>query len=422
MKRGLFVTVASLLLFLPSPVGAQTQTYGIGGVAFGLLNNVSPYNNAIFTGTTILSEDSTSGNFRGRVDIAGSIYSRGNLRIGSKIHIVNNYQSGYNPLGPGDILYDIIAQETDLDTRIQVKNGDFVIESIATQVGEAGENNAVEGVYVDGFNNAYSVGTHYVENWSNEVPDIPFPNILDGLYEVFGHLGEDFEACIASKSGANDIAIAASIYADWATGTGCLSGSSSRGDVANYDIIVDRHTPTAWLVGPDTYGNGMHYTSSSGQRGMGRLTIQGTVVIDGDFTFGDETLTGLYYEAMGANTGSGSDAAEGATLVVNGSFNASGQFYPENGYLKGTLYPAVNDINSLGIVVMGDINFNGSRGDVFTGFFYSPWQTNFNRPTNFAGTIITGLMNFIMAPNIYQVPNLEYYLPPGIPGGRSIIK
>jgi hypothetical protein len=417
MKRGFFLTVATVLLLIPLQVGAASETYGIGGEAFGLLYDISPYNNAIFTGAGAVSEDSVTGNFRGRVDIAGSIYSRGTLKVGSKIHIVNNYQSGYNPLGPGDILYDLINQETDLETRVHVKGGDLVIESAAMQIGAPGADNAVAGVYVDGYTNAFSVGTHYVENWSIEVPDIPFPSIFDGLAEVFDNLGEDFRGCIATKSGANDAAIATSIYADWATGTGCFSASPGRGGVADHDILIDRYTPSTWLVGPDTNGNGMLYISPGGQRGMGRLTIQGTVVVNGDFTFGDEALTGLYYDAMGANTGSGSDTAEGATLVVNGSFNANGQFYPDNGYLKGTLYPAVNDINSLGVVVTRDINLNGNRDDVFAGFFYSEGQTNFNRPASFAGTLITGLVNFTMAPNVYQVPNLRYYLPPAIPGG-----
>jgi hypothetical protein len=31
-------------------------------------------------------------------------------------------------------------------------------------------------------------------------------------------------------------------------------------------------------------------------------------------------------------------------------------------------------------------------------------------------------VNFSQVPDVYQVPNLKNYLPPGVPGGQNVIK
>jgi Tfp pilus assembly protein PilX len=382
--------------------------------------SLAAYDNAIFTNSGI------AGSFQGSVNVAGSVYSRGTLDVGANVNITNNYSTGHHPLGVGDTLYDILEQETDLGTKIRVKGGDLMMAGSA-KIGSSGAaENAVEGIFVDGTSDAVDGSNAWADEYSNTVPDLPLPSILDGLREV--HTEATIDACIASEGYAgNDAAIAMSLYADWAQGTsGCFSGAS-RGGVytGNIDLTKTSGTPGVpeWLVGPDADGNGLRFTQKPGAvnaAGLGHLEIIGTVVIDGDITFGDNMLKGLTYSASGA--GAGHDQTEGASLVVNGDFSAVGEFYPPDGYLKGVLSPGTNDINSLGVVVHGDVNFEGSNSDTIAGFFFSDGQVNFNKQIKFGGTVISDLVNYAQVPDVYQVPNLKNYLPPGIPGGDATIQ
>ena len=384
---------------------------GVAAVEYHLKSeSVAPYDNAIFTNSGV------SGHFQGSVNVAGSIYSRGTLDLGANVHVNNSYDDVRTGKTWADnpTLNSILTYESDLDTKLRVKGGDLLIGSAATQIGTAAD--PIEGFYVDGINQAESVGTHYADTWETEVPDLPMPSILDGLKDEIGD--SIIDACIVSEGyTGDDSAIATSLYADWAEGTGCFT--DSRGVVVSGDIVLDKNTASFSITDPD--GNGLTYTAPPGGVGMGEITVQGTVVIDGDLIFGDNKLDGLNYIATGADTGLGSDAADGATLVVNGNFTANGEFYPDDGYLMGDLYPGTNDINSLGIVTTGDVTFTGHNDDVHAGFFFVEGQTNFNKQSKFAGTVISNLVNYAQVPDVYQVPNLKNYLPPAIPGGTAVM-
>jgi hypothetical protein len=390
---------------------------GMAAIEYHLaMDDLSPYNNAIFTGAGV------SGQFQGSVNLAGSIYSRGTLDVGAGVKMVNNYTTGNasSILSPGDDLYDMLPAVTDLEAKIRVKGGDLNIDAASAQVGYSGTNNHVEGVYVDGATNIDSVGTHYYgdpPNLSSEVPDVPLPTIYDGLREIFDDLGADLDTCIAAKSGGNDAAIATSIYADWASGTGCLSAQPSTGmviDATALGGIIQDSSPD--LTYDDGAGNGLFFDTATDT-----LTIKGNVVILGDLDFGQSNGNDtIRYEAYGDSSG-GFAQADGATLYCSGDLGIRGDFSPDptKGYLKGIT--GVDDINSLGVVTPGDITFEGKPGNIHAGFYFADGQVNFNKQSKFAGTVIGGLVNFSQVPDIYQVPNLQNYLPPGVPGGQNII-
>jgi hypothetical protein len=71
-------------------------------------------------------------------------------------------------------------------------------------------------------------------------------------------------------------------------------------------------------------------------------------------------------------------------------------------------------------VTTGDVTFTGHNDDVHAGFFFVEGQTNFNKQSKFAGTVISNLVNYAQVPDVYQVPNLKNYLPPAIPGGTEV--
>jgi hypothetical protein len=404
-----------------SEVYVMSHAYGNGGIAaieYHLaMDDLSPYNNAIFSGAGV------SGHFQGSVNLAGSIYSRGTLEMGANVKITNNYSTGHHPLAPGDDLYDMLPAVTDLDTKVRVKGGDLNINSTSAQIGYSGADNHVEGIYVDGATNVDAVGTHYYgtpPNLSSEVPDVPLPTIYDGLREIFDDLGENLDTCIASKSGANDAAIATSIYADWVSGTGCLSTHPSTGmviDPATFSTPGTIDASTGDLSYDDGAGNGLFFNDATDT-----LTIRGNVVILGDLDIGQANGNDtIRYEVYGDNSG-GFSQADGGTLFCSGNIGIRGDFSPDpnKGYLKGVT--GVDDINSLGVVTPGDITFSGKPGNIHAGFYFADGQVNFNKQSKFAGTVIGGLVNFSQVPDVYQVPNLKNYLPPGVPGGQNVIK
>ncbi|MDF1525562.1 MAG: pilus assembly PilX N-terminal domain-containing protein [bacterium] len=396
----------------------MSNAYGNGGMAaieYHLaVEDMSPYNNAIFTGAGV------SGHFQGSVNLAGSIYSRGTLDVGANVQVTNNYTTGHHPLAPGDALYDMLPAVTDLDTKVRVKGGDLNIESTSAQIGYAGTDNRIEGIYVDGATNIDAVGTHYYDEHTSEVPDVPLPSIYDGIREIFDDNSLNLDTCIAAKSGANDAAIATSIYADWVSGTGCASSLSSSGMVINASdfgspAVIDGSTGN--LTYDDGAGNGMYFDDATDT-----LTIKGNVVILGDLKFGQSNGNDdITYEVYGDNSG-GFSQADGGTLYCSGDLEIRGGFSPDpsKGYLKGVT--GVDDINSLGVVTPGDITFTGKNDNIHAGFYFAEGQVNFNKQSKFAGTIIGGLVNFSQVPDVYQVPNLKNYLPPGVPGGQTIVK
>jgi hypothetical protein len=251
--------------------------------------------------------------------------------------------------------------------------------------------------------------------------------MLDGLRG--DHTQAFIDACITTMGYAgNDAAIAMSLYADLANGANCWSADPSIGAVHVGDITLDKNTASGWLVGPDVNGNGIYFDQraagpGNGAAGMGRITVQGTAVVTGNFVFGDNKLDGLHYDVTGADTGSGSDPTDGGSLVVGGNFSGSGSFYADNGYLKGDDVVGIpNSVNSLGVVTPGTVTFDGSNTDVYTGMFFADTQVNFNKQAKFAGTVISGIVNYAQVPDVYQVPNLKNYLPPGVPGGQTVVR
>ncbi|TNF49203.1 hypothetical protein EP232_01675 [bacterium] len=388
----------------PTEVYIMSYGTGLGGVAsveyYLEVEDLSPYNNAIFTGSGII------GNFNGSVNVAGSIYSKGNVNPSGNVYMTNNYDDGYAI----DVTLDgLLPSVTDLDAKLRVSGGNLTLDGSA-QIGFGTSNGSVAGVYVDGTMD-WGTATHHYDEFSNEVPDIDMPTILDGITGEFGN--GILSTCGYSGS---DAAVALSIYADWATGTGCdpTGTGTSAGAVITGDVIID--DSTASFAFSDGNGNGLFWDEPTDT-----LTVQGNVVIDGNLSVGENLgankLETIEYVAKGPDTGSGSDDEAGATLFVGGNTVIEATFGPlSTGYLNGG-----NSTNSLGMITAGDLTFDGKNGDFYTGFYYAENQINFNKQSHFAGTVIGGVVNWSQVPNVYQVPNLATYLPPGMPGGYKIM-
>ncbi|MGD8352624.1 MAG: pilus assembly PilX N-terminal domain-containing protein [Pseudomonadota bacterium] len=371
---------------------------GVAAVEYHLLSSppFSPLDNAIFTNAGI------TGHFQGSVDLAGSIYSRGNVTPTGALGFYNNYADAAHGLGA---LAGVIPDETDLDAYIRVKGGDFTLGGSA-QVGTANSNGAYSGIQVDGTTNALQGVNAWSDEYSSDVPDVPLPSILDGLNTEFGEAFVDNCITVGGCSG-TDAEKAKCVYEQWAEGTGCFPPGTTTGVVINSDINIDKNTGPFNFT--DGAGNGLIYD------GSGNVTIQGTVVINGSFDVGDKSEN-MTYVAVGAAYGAtASDVEAGATLFVRDDVGVNGPFLGDGGYCQGGA-----GTNSLGVITPGTVTFTGNPGDAYTGYYYAETQVNFNKQAKFGGTVMGGVVNFAQVPDVFQVPSLMDYAPPAIPGSGQV--
>ena len=372
---------------------------GMAAVEYHLLSSppFSPLNNAIFTGAGI------SGHFQGSVDVAGSIYSRGNIDATGSLGFYNNYDDASHGLGG---LAGVIPYETDLDAYIRVKNGDFTLGGGA-QVGGAGGTSPYSGIHVDGASNVVLGTNAWADEYNSEVPDIPLPTILDGLNTQFGAASVDNFITVGGCAG-TDADKAKCVYEQWAGATGGFAGAETTGKVINSNISIGKTTPSFSDI--DGYGNGLSW-----DLGSNTLTVQGTVVINGGFTFGDKNTDMTYIAVGAAGSVTPSDDEAGATLFVRDDVLINGPFLGDGGYCQGGA-----GTNSLGVITPGAVTFEGKPGNAYTGYFYAEGQVNFNRQAKFGGTVMGGLVNFAQVPDVFQVPSLMDFPPPAIPGMGSV--
>ncbi|MDF1535217.1 MAG: pilus assembly PilX N-terminal domain-containing protein [bacterium] len=411
-------------------VWVLSHAYGNGGTAaveyYLRVDNVAPYDNAIFSGSGI------HGKPQGSVNIAGSIYSRGTLSLGANNNIHNLYGGGSWPGGTmtGN-LESLLKPEYDLEAKVRVNGGNLEVDAASTQLGDSvmdtstGVKGSLAGVYVDGENQAAGLwgDPHYIDDYQQEVPDVPMPNVLDGLKgKPPAGFGEAFiNNCITTQGyTGSDAAVATSLYADWANGEGCWAASDSVGVVFDASTIAGSanliDSSTAAFAFSDGLGNGIFWDPAAGT--YGKLTIKGTVVIEGDLQIGKGNgQDDIEYEAYGP--GPAFAQTTGSTMFCNGNMLFNGTFAPPagSGYLKGD---TGDDINSLGVITPGNITFNGGPSDFFTGFYFAGNETTFMGQASLAGTTITKAANFEQVPDLFQVPNLKMYRPMGVPGGSDL--
>ena len=389
-------------------------------------DDLSPYNNAVFTGTGLTPDGSDPMN----VNISGSVYSNGQITLNGTSSVSNNYTDGGCDAG----LTNMLPANSNLDAKLRAKGGAVTLEGSAS-IGTANSNGAVSEIQADsGFNPGS--GTNYVTDVGTSPPNIPMPGILDGLEAA--HPGISSNPTYSSISDATDRAMA--IYKDLIQGTNGFAPGGTYADpnatVTSKGVIIDMPFwdchDSEWITGKikikdctasfsylDPLGNGMTYDSATKT-----FTFTGMVLIADEFEI--ETTSPVTYVSKGAFIDSGGSTVapagqneQGAMVIAQEEIEIETSFLPDSGgYLQGG-----TNTNSISFIAGQEIELEANGGGTaqITGFFYTPGQFEIEDGVQVAGTLIGGQFEMENNPSVCQVPALKNYLPQYMPGTETML-
>lgn len=349
--------------------------------------NISPWNNAIFSGGG-----------------AGAVPITGNVKIGGSIHILGDgldptttvfsNQTGecYNSnTGMAGALAVKIAGGTssDLNAKFRIKNG-----------------------RVD-----MSVGSADIGSSSS-----PFK----GIYVTDGDAGAD--GVNDDIIGGDNAGAGQNLYAD----KGATSAEAY--DLGDYNITMPS-IDTVWLDANslDLTGIDQYVGPVGDQKGL----IAGALELTENYK-----VTGTdYFPNISQTDGTNSISFDSDTnvLTINGivkasSLNISDDItYAGNGtiYVTGTtlidgdVLPATDGTypttNVFGVISTGNMTLPSSSHKLLTGAYYTAGTATSSKQNQLAGTIVCKDFNITdNVPEIWQVPSLSANLPPGMPGAAAV--
>ncbi len=338
------------------------------------VENISPWNNAIFGGT-----GSAGTLINGNVDIRGSVHILGEglneddfaMEMSGNAKVGNNYAGIPSDLEEripslSTIEYNGEEVET-LQALLRIKQGKIGLNGSAT-AGEADQS-----------------GNNYKET-------------LDGVYITDGYGGNKGENNVYSDNGTQN--------------------SYDLGDSVEFPRLSDPYDPdgdpdytyqdylkdNALVISGDVNLTPNSVYSQTGANGSievdgnGNLTIDGIVYIEGNVSMDIEGS-----DKVIEYSGSGSIVAEGeANINVN--------LITDNNYGQAS-FP---EHHNLGIMTPSKITFDAANINVM-GTFYAENEISVQKQTSIAGTIVSNYFDISeQVPNIYQVPELANNLPDGM--------
>ncbi len=444
-----------LYMYSPSNSEVYLLSYasglnGVAAVEYRLdTDDLSPYNNAIFSGTGINPDDDDDTN----VNIAGSVYAQGQINLNGGSYIVNTYADA----GCDSTLTAMLPSVGGLDTMIRVKGGALTLTENSF-VGTANSNGAISEVQADaGFNEG--TATNYVDNVGTGTPNIPMPGILDGLEAehpgissdpTYSGIADDTDRAMAIYSdlirGVNGFAAGATYASSVAPGTitskgividgdlssiiqggaGCTpavldvdcDGDPDHGDVG--EIEIETCTPS--FSCKDSLGNGLEWNATTRV-----MTFTGMVMVSDEFEIDDEANP-VTYISMGAFIDSGGTTVapanqneQSAVVIAVDEIEIENSFTPDNGgYLQGGDYT-----NAIAFIAGEEIELEADEHETgttrITGMFYTPGEFEVEDSVQVAGTLIGAEFELEDNPSICQVPALRNFLSSYVPGTNSVL-
>ena len=336
------------------------------------------------------------GSVRGTTSVYGPFYVRGGVELGSNSKIEN---------GP-----------------LFIKGGGLTI----TGSGEIGGTGAID-VYVTGAYPAPGSRGMNSRSVSQSVPDISLPVVdlalmqsryaaakAESMDNVQGY-GDSGIANLEQTGG--DPSTYATMLTAWtrpkapgaSTWYKAVAGNAGIGALG-----AGTHPLTIGGTGSwGSYSGDGHYTLTSHDDfayndSTNRLTVEGTVFIDGPLTINDSVT----YEGNGA-------------IIVNGDITMNGDFVPATGnghpdatHIVGLVTPGNTVCNA------GDNNIKDPAGfPNVSGAFFTSKEWSMTRNVLVKGSILAGSISFSHSnQHLVTDPNLPSYLPRGMPGaGQSIL-
>lgn len=240
-------------------------------------------------------------------------------------------------------------------------------------------------------------------------------NTLDGTFVSDGWSGNKGSASVYSDNGsANGYDLGAmGIDFPLLSGIGADSYRDSTGqNWADQETFLNsrsltipvstiKSTTAAFTYGPDQYGNKVVFTPQAGAT-PAKLTVTGIVKVVGNLQLGAKDT--IRFDGCG-------------TVYATGDLNIDGNILP----VAGKTFPTQTTIGFIAKGNMGLATGNGSSQLSMCGAYYAQGRITSRKQNQIAGTFVSNFFDMgTNVPNIYQVPELPNYMPPGMPGDQRV--
>lgn len=164
-------------------------------------------------------------------------------------------------------------------------------------------------------------------------------------------------------------------------------------------VATIKATTAAFSYGPDAYGNRVSFTPAAGNN-PAVLTTTGIIKIAGNLQLGSKDT--IRFDGNG-------------TIYATGDLNIDGNVLP----VAGKVFPTQTTIGFIAKGNMGLATGNGSSQLSMCGAYYAQGKITSRKQNQIAGTFVSNFFDMgTNVPNIYQVPELPNYMPPGMPGDK----
>ncbi len=371
------------------------------------VRDLSVWNNAIFAGG-----GGAGTRINGNVKIAGSVHILGQglgptdtaADFGGSAGIFNWY-NGIDAVFTGKLPN---INPLTLDAEVRVKQGQILMNSGASRVGNA----------------------------SGDAVPAGIKRRLDGVYNTNGFAGSFGDTYVHSDNG---VFAKYDLPADYNIPFPSLTGPRPDGLLGTYENYLDANSwdPVTAGVLPGSavsggsnltiYGNTASFDITDGTGRLAwdsisqTLTVQGIIRIPGAITLGGTTgptkittimyTTGgvggtLYAKQAGADwSESGTSGAHQVSITVNSDLLPVGVF-PTG--------------DALGLLAKDRLVMARSQNQIAAAVFAEN-QVQVTKQYQVVGAIVSRFFDMgTNTPRVYQMPNLARYLPPGMPGGQIL--
>lgn len=317
-----------------------------------------------------------------------------------------------------------VRGNVELSGSSQITGGPFFIKTGSLKFLDSGSTLGLAGdeleAYIEPADGNYDIedkkGNHiipphpqvHVSKLSNQVPDIKIPP-MDSLANYRKTAADESdEVCTAYNDGVININTVSRI--EDRCGYYKILDNDANDSTGS---LSSRHTyklnSTVPSFGVDGSGNAVG--DFAWNKDSRKLTVNGTVFVDGNLTIGDSSNSEINYYGRG-------------TIVVNGDINIKGKLRPP--YQDGKY--DMSGTNVLGLVTNETIyvDVSGSNSvpkwdepDVSGAFFATKKVKMTSNNTSFVGSMIAGVLDFAGSVNnshLFTHDKLPEFLPPSLPG------
>jgi type II secretory pathway pseudopilin PulG len=371
------------------------------------VRDLSVWNNAIFAGG-----GGAGARINGNVKIAGSVHILGQgleptdtaADFGGSAGIFNWY-NGIDAVFTGKLPN---INPLTLDAEVRVKQGQILMNSGASRVGNA----------------------------SGDAVPAGIKRRLDGVYNTNGFAGSFGDTYVHSDNG---VFAKYDLPADYNIPFPSLTGPRPDGLLGTYENYLDANSwdpVTAGVLPGSAVSGGSNLTiygntaSFDVTDGTGRfawdsisqtLTVQGIIRIPGAITLGGTTgptkITTIMYTTVGVGgtlyaKQAGADWSESGTSGAHQvSITVNSDLLPVGVFPTG---------DTLGLLAKDRLVMARSQNQIAAAVFAEN-QVQVTKQYQVVGAIVSRFFDMgTNTPRVYQMPNLARYLPPGMPGGQIL--